>query len=616
MDKAPSAAPVAATAAVGDAPPSDRRAATFLYRGVEVLQQGPLFKASRKLTAWRKRWSYVPARQAHTMVIKHSEKGTTTTITRMKDHFSANHYIDLHSASVEPGRGDFKPRNMKRWQRNAGYKNPPTPYWFSIRCPKHARTFYFATDSPASLRRWVEQLRYAINPVGAVLAHQQLGELGAPVESSSDEMDEKKEENGRPGDDAAADSGSGVVAGAAGQRLQQEAEQKKREALIADLHGPEPGDWRVIVHVLQVRQMLPAERHAQVSPTVKMKCFGKTRNTRIANGRPSALFDELFFFERRGCTAEDVQDAQITFTVQNAAAVALRRKPMGSFTFRLSQVYYQPDHQFQQQWVAIVEGGANTTRGYLQVSICCLGPSDQPKEWDTRIDPDSVDFLSKVMMPPSVKSRRETRWVVATIYQAEDLPRVSSSTVTGFRVQLTAGDVVVKTQRREPPQRLLGTTFWNEAMLVPVQIPAMPVEEDSEAWLPHTRLVIDLRFFHAILKTSAEPVCTFPIYLDELDRYWSVPVWVPLYGPGGTVGGTVGAAKSMAAAVSGSRKSAQERGTVKPRVAAEHKMRHDPSFASHYCGLPGGTLPFGCRRSPASPLRLVANGCCVYETFF
>lgn len=287
--------------------------------------------------------------------------------------------------------GDFKPRNMKRWQRNAGYKNPPTPYVVQpLRgkggSPAHlcatqlvfdrvaargcaqvlvldpvpeARSYVLLRHGLAGLaaamggaaalcdqpgRRGARpsagpfvhcgpkiycgarmasvvqrahacalavRLRCgaeAVHPAPAGLASQmraqvhstvgahplrlrpralvQLGELGAPVESSSDEMDEKKEENGRPGDDAAADSGSGVVAGAAGQRLQQEAEQKKREALIADLHGPEPGDWRVIVHVLQVRQMLPAERHAQVSPTVKMKCFGKTRNTRIANGRP------------------------------------------------------------------------------------------------------------------------------------------------------------------------------------------------------------------------------------------------------------------------------------------------------------------------------------------
>ena len=102
----------------------------------------------------------------------------------------------------------------------------------------------------------------------------------------------------------------------------------------------------------------------------------------------------------------------------------------------------------------MVEEGANATRGYLQVSVCALGPDDQAEEWNTDINVDDKDFLSKVMVPPSITL--ETRWVIATIYQAEDLPRTASSAITGFRVQMSAGNISVKTKRRKPPQALLG----------------------------------------------------------------------------------------------------------------------------------------------------------------
>ena len=99
-----------------------------------------------------------------------------------------------------------------------------------------------------------------------------------------DEADPSDESDGEPAtkEDEVSEEQKAALAVAAEERKARE-----KESLDA-LEEPKPGDWRVVVHVLQVRQMQPSEKFATVSPMVTVEVFGKKQSTKIAKGRTSA----------------------------------------------------------------------------------------------------------------------------------------------------------------------------------------------------------------------------------------------------------------------------------------------------------------------------------------
>ncbi|GBG24784.1 Fer-1-like protein 4 [Hondaea fermentalgiana] len=221
------------------------------------------------------------------------------------------------------------------------------------------------------------------------------------------------------------------------ERRQREEQDALENAMQLDI---KPGAYRVIFHVIEVRELHPEDLSGTSDPvcTVTIDVPARktvTRSTSIKKAVRSCVFDEQLFLDLNDMDENTVEAATIKFSVFDADLIS-RNDLIGSFTFNLIDVYYRVDHAHKNQWIGLIdEKNPKDTgvQGYAKVSVTVVGPGDTVNldEDDDAKNDDGVhdEEIAEVLLPPNVQ--QELRFLRAQVYIAEDLPALDRSKLTG-----------------------------------------------------------------------------------------------------------------------------------------------------------------------------------------
>ena len=147
---------------------------------------------------------------------------------------------------------------------------------------------------------------------------------------------------------------------------------------------------------------------------------------------------------------------------------------IGRYAIDALALYYQPDHEYYRQWVALSapqssRKGRGGVQGYLLLSVALLGPSDKPLLHDAAQEVAAdTGGPSSVLLPPTIK--QELGFLRVGVHSARHLLPSSSSLaskVDAF-VQLEYAGYVAKTKSISSTAPMWLTEFW-----VPLMLPTL-----------------------------------------------------------------------------------------------------------------------------------------------
>lgn len=185
-----------------------------------------------------------------------------------------------------------------------------------------------------------------------------------------------------------------------------------------------PGDYQVHVHVLMAKDLKGEDANGLSDPIVEVTAFGETQHTKIHYDTNTCVFDETFVFMQYGLREPEVEQVRVSvvslspspfhspslsstpfplpvaasspcrvfsastpvqgtikFDVFDANKIT-RNTLIGTFQMDVARVYFNTDHEFYRQWVALVDSRDEDDQGiqgYLRVSVAVVGPGDKLK---------------------------------------------------------------------------------------------------------------------------------------------------------------------------------------------------------------------------------------------
>lgn len=325
------------------------------------------------------------------------------------------------------------------------------------------------------------------------------------------------------------------------------------------------GDYQVILHVIEARDLHPrdmgdtADPVAKITVTVGTKKISKT--TKIFKNAFSCLWDQLFVFEFKNCTSDEIEGGRIDIGVYDANTV-MRDVEIGSFGYDMTSVYYREHHELYRQWVALSDHSNEKNRGiqgYLKSSVTVLGPGDEQHIHGEDDEDEEDQNMMGVLMPPHIEQKGKLLKV--DIFRAEELPSMDDAFIgregsaDPFLVVSFAG-ASVKNKKKTGKN-----VSFNESLHLPVYEPIM------------ARSIQCCVFDYDAVGTN-DRICNFHLdYVDMKENNGGVlePRWYNLYGaPHGKQRGVI-ARKMNRALVPGT----AYRGRV--LVGAECKNDENPS---------------------------------------
>ena len=267
----------------------------------------------------------------------------------------------------------------------------------------------------------------------------------------------------------------------------EEEEKKRKEQQEAFLKRIEEmpikhGNWRAIVHVIEVRDLNPEDLQGTCDPVVRVKAGSdvvgyQNYSTKVRKQTTSCTFDDTFFFTFKEIGRDELESIGINIQVFDADLFT-RNDMIGSYLFDALDVYFQPNHKYNSQWVGLLDQNSKGdfgVQGYLRVSVTLLGPGDVDVIETGSEENGEVDEMT-VLMPPSIKM--DLRFFRIRFYNAENLPNLDPNFLTRgggidpyFRVNFNA--LNAKTRRKKirgkVKSRGFGTVF-NEEIWLPIYL--------------------------------------------------------------------------------------------------------------------------------------------------
>ena len=262
-------------------------------------------------------------------------------------------------------------------------------------------------------------------------------------------------------------------------------EEYKKEIGAIDIKD---GDYQVQVHIIEARELKAENMDGSDDPVVEVECFGQKQHTRTLKGQINCVWDEVLIFNMKNLAKESFEDGVVRVSVKDANFIIGRKKMIGAYAFDATSVYFSKDHEMYRKWVALMDDEDADdvgVQGYLKLSVSIIGPGDKPvvhdeeeelKEEKKREILSGGDMTGLVLMPPTIK--KSWKWVVVTVYRAENLPVMDGATVVTssktdalFEVSFGGGKPLgSKVVTVEGPRKALNPTF-NEELWYPVSYP-------------------------------------------------------------------------------------------------------------------------------------------------
>ncbi|RLN21310.1 hypothetical protein BBJ28_00020174, partial [Nothophytophthora sp. Chile5] len=363
-------------------------------------------------------------------------------------------------------------------------------------------------------------------------------EGGNDGKQADDANEEKDDDDENEGDDA-----KRVEAEA--QRKQREEERQKMLAELADVQFLS-GDYQIRVRIIEVRDLLPKDMNGLCDPVVSVECLGQRQHTVVKQKQLSCVFDEYLYFNFKKLDKDTVQQGSIKISVLDADGPGISAKRsaaarafddmIGFFSVDIPYVYFQPDHEVNRKWVALVgntKNNSDSIQGYILLSIVVLGPGDKLKLYDPAEDKDPDEHLVKskqdinamVLVPPRVT--QTLSFLVVTIYRAEELPDMDYSMmmhggIDGYVRAYFAGQDVLETKKLTVKGSENLTVTFNQEMWFPVLLPTMSNNIFLSVW-DWDMTTADQLVANIVRPFSFKQVQQYPNQFKH--------VWANLYGP-------------------------------------------------------------------------------------
>ncbi|XP_014671407.1 PREDICTED: dysferlin-like [Priapulus caudatus] len=192
-------------------------------------------------------------------------------------------------------------------------------------------------------------------------------------------------------------------------------------------------DFQIRVRVMEARRLVRDNIHPVCHVTVE----AQQRQTRIRHSTSSPYWNEIFFLNFVSSQAELFEEL-ITFKIFNSKK--LRSDSfIGQFQCDVGTVYDKPRHALLNTWLLLSDPADNMagSMGYLKVSICVLGPGDNPPNMkSSRSDKDDIE--GNLLKPVGVQLTPST--LTLRLYRGEDIPQMDSGFGEGVKRVLGIGE--------------------------------------------------------------------------------------------------------------------------------------------------------------------------------
>jgi len=145
------------------------------------------------------------------------------------------------------------------------------------------------------------------------------------------------------------------------------------------------GDYKIVVHVMECRALKAVEEENQsCDPVVVAQLDFPSdlipyyQNTPRKHNTTNPLFDYTMIFDKKNVVAADAEHAVLTLKVKDFN-VLKRDEYIGQFDFNLSAIYARKNHEYFNQWCALMDVRQETERpcGYMKVTVTVLVNDDE-----------------------------------------------------------------------------------------------------------------------------------------------------------------------------------------------------------------------------------------------
>lgn len=212
---------------------------------------------------------------------------------------------------------------------------------------------------------------------------------------------------------------------------------EKKEDDIDDLIDPtismEPGEYRVQVNIIEVRELKPKSKmmsKGKCNPLVCVELLGQKKYTSSRSGM-DVTFDQLLTFNFGSLSRDRLDGAEVTISVHDKGYTSRSKSVIGHFQTDLQRVYCAKDgsHEMYRQWAALFSENSHNSepQGYIKFTISVLGPHDRIKVHNVEDDikkeqqKQAMGTLD-LLRPPQVK--QELCYLVVQVHHVEDLVKL------------------------------------------------------------------------------------------------------------------------------------------------------------------------------------------------
>ncbi|RYH28936.1 hypothetical protein EON65_10335 [archaeon] len=160
-----------------------------------------------------------------------------------------------------------------------------------------------------------------------------------------------------------------------------EEEKKKDEEHLKELESIDvkPGDYQVIVHIIEVRELKAENLDGTSDPVVFIECFKQKRNTITVKGVTSAVYDEVFIFNVKNIDKDVLEKEVIRISCRDSSPL-VKGAMIGAYAFDAMTVYtMNKEHEMYRSWVPLMDDEDPQdvgVQGYMKLSVQIIGPGN------------------------------------------------------------------------------------------------------------------------------------------------------------------------------------------------------------------------------------------------
>eukprot|EP00475_Leptophrys_vorax_P037442 TRINITY_DN645_c0_g2_i1.p1 TRINITY_DN645_c0_g2~~TRINITY_DN645_c0_g2_i1.p1 ORF type:complete len:1187 (+),score=417.34 TRINITY_DN645_c0_g2_i1:114-3674(+) len=293
-------------------------------------------------------------------------------------------------------------------------------------------------------------------------------------------------------------------------------EENKEEKKEGPKYIAKPGDYEVLVHLIEVRGLKGKGFGDMSDPVVKVECFGQRKHTKTLQSTLNAKFDEVLHFTGKNLEPRSLETEKIKIRVMDANTIR-RDVEIGSFEFDVASAYFLENHEIFRKWVALTDstGASSGVQGYLRLTITALGPGDEMYIHDDKDYEDEGDEMD-VLLPPKIDQKGYLLNI--NFYDAKDLMQMD------FGLRGNSCDPLMRVDFAGTKLKTLHKSGFNVELNQQIQVAVMePLMANS----------IMLSLFDKDFAAKDELMGKVMVEYKKLKENGNVlpPTWFNIYGP-------------------------------------------------------------------------------------